>query len=266
MLTFDEAKKMTPKQLRDAFRQKQWTTPTVGLALGYTQANMAILPKEMAFEFLLFCMRNPAPCPVLEVTEVGSPILKYLADGADIRTDLPRYRVYKKGELIDEPTDICDYWRDDFVAFLIGCSLSFEEALMAASVPVRHVEKGKDVPIYITNVQCQPAGRFSGPMVVSMRPMPREKIVRAVQVTTRFRDTHGAPVHIGDPSVIGIRDLQKNDFGDPPDVYPGEIPVFWGCGCTPQAVAMSCKPEIMITHYPSHMFVSDRLAGEITVL
>jgi uncharacterized protein YcsI (UPF0317 family) len=189
-----------------------------------------------------------------------------MADGADLRTDLPRYKVFKNGELVDEPTDIEEYWRSDLVGFLIGCSLTFEAALIDAGVPVRHVENETDAYVYITNVRCVPAGRFHGPLVVSMRPMPRDKIVRAVQVTTRFRDTHGAPVHIGDPEQIGIQDLSKTDFGATPDIRPGEVPVFWGCGITPQTVAMESKPELMITHYPTHMFVCDRKDAETAVL
>jgi uncharacterized protein YcsI (UPF0317 family) len=227
------------------------------LALGYAQANLVILPKEWAYEFLLFCQRNPKPCPLLEVTEVGSPRPARLAPDADLRTDLPKYRLYRRGELEAEVREITEHWRDDFVAFLLGCSFTFEAALLAAGIPVRHIEEGCNVPMFITNIECVPAGRFHGPMVVTMRPIPQQKVVRAVQVTGRYPAVHGAPVHIGDPSAIGIDELSKPDFGDAVAIKEGEPPVFWACGVTPQAVAMKVKPDFMITHAPGHMFISD---------
>jgi uncharacterized protein YcsI (UPF0317 family) len=248
---------LKPSEARQLIREGVLTGPTAGIALGYTQANLVILPKELAYDFLLFAFRNPKPCPILDVTDVGSPEPKGVAKGADLRTDIPKYRIYKKGVLEAEVNDIRDYWRDDFVAFLLGCSFTFEKALLENDIPVRHIEEGKNVPMYITNIETRPAGIFHGYMVVSMRPIPQNLVVRAVQVTSRFPSVHGAPVHIGDPKAIGIASLDKPDFGDPVEIKAGEVPVFWACGVTPQAVAMKSKPEIMITHSPGHMFITD---------
>ncbi|WP_425060005.1 Putative hydro-lyase [Sporomusa carbonis] len=248
---------MDPKDVRNLIRQNNLVRPTAGIAQGYTQANLAILPKELAYDFLLFAQRNPKPCPILDVTEVGSPEPKMVATGADLRYDIPKYRVYKKGQLHEEVLDLEKYWTKDLVAFLLGCSFSFETALLKNQIPVRHIEENCNVPMYITNIECRPAGVFSGPIVVSMRPIPEEMVVRAVQVTSRFPAVHGAPVHIGSPSSIGIKDISKPDFGDPVTINPGEVPVFWACGVTPQAVAMKVKPDLMITHAPGHMFICD---------
>jgi Uncharacterized conserved protein len=248
---------MTPAALRQLMRKGELARPTAGMAKGYVQANLAIVPKELAYDFLLFAQRNPKPCPVLDVTDLGSAEPKLMAPGADIRYDLPKYRVYKNGELVDEVLNLEGYWRDDLIAFLLGCSFTFETALLSAGVPVRHIEAGCNVPMYITSIPCRPAGQFHGSMVVSMRPVPRDKVARTVQVTSRFPAVHGAPVHIGAPAAIGIRDLDCPDFGDRVEVRPGEVPVFWACGVTPQAVAMTTKPSIMITHAPGHMFLCD---------
>jgi uncharacterized protein YcsI (UPF0317 family) len=221
------------------------------------QANLVIVPREAAFDFLLFCQRNPKPCPLLDVTEPGSAEPRFVAPGADLRTDVPRYCVYVNGELTDEPTSLSEWWRDDLVAFLLGCSFTFENALIAAGVPVRHIEMGRNVPMYRTNIACRLAGRFHGPMVVSMRPMTPAQAVTATRVCSRFPRAHGTPIHFGDPSAIGIRDLDRPDFGDAVEVRSGEVPVFWACGVTPQAVAMAVKPPLLITHKPGHMFVTD---------
>jgi uncharacterized protein YcsI (UPF0317 family) len=242
---------------RDAIRRGQWTGPTAGLAPGYTQANLVMLPEADAFDFLRFCVRNPKPCPVLEVTDPGSPEPAATAPGADLRTDVPRYRVYRDGEPGDEPADVRDEWRDDLVAFLIGCSFTFERALLAEGLPVRHIEQGVNVPMYRTRRDCHPAGRFAGPLVVSMRPMTPEQAIRATQITSRYPTVHGAPVHVGHPEELGIADLAKPDYGEPVEIRHGEIPVFWACGVTPQAVAAAIRPELMITHAPGHMFVTD---------
>jgi uncharacterized protein YcsI (UPF0317 family) len=243
--------------VRAACRAGTLTKPTPGLALGYVQANLVILPRDWAFDFLLFCQRNPKPCPLLDVTEPGDPEPRAVAHGADLRTDLPAYRVWVNGELVAEPTDVTRYWRADLVSFVIGCSFTFENALLAAGVPVRHIEQGVNVPMYRTNIPCRPAGRFSGPMVVSMRPLTPPQTVRATQVCSRLPRAHGAPVHFGDPSAIGIRDITKPDFGDPVTTKTGEQPVFWACGVTPQAVLMQARPPFAITHKPGHMFVTD---------
>src|SRR5262249_34544817 len=238
-------------------RSGDLASPTAGLALGYVQANLVVVPRELAFDFLLFCQRNPKPCPLLDVTEPGSAEPKLVAPGAHLRTDLPRYRVYQHGALVDEPTDLFRWWRDDLVAFLLGCSFTFENALLQAGVPLRHLEKGCNVPMYRTNRACRPAGIFHGPMVVSMRPLLPAQAIKGVEVCSRFPRAHGAPVHLGDSSAIGIRDLGKPDFGDPVEMRAEEIPVFWACGVTPQAVAMAVKPPLFITHKPGHMFVTD---------
>jgi uncharacterized protein YcsI (UPF0317 family) len=227
------------------------------------QANLVILPQSLAFEFLLFCQRNPKPCPLLEVTDPGSPEPRELAPGADLRTDLPRYRVYQRGELVGEPNDIRRSWRDDLVAFLLGCSFGFEDAMQRAGLPVRHIEEGRNVPMYRTTIATKPAGVFRGPTVVSMRPLTPQQAIRAVEITSRFSKAHGAPIHIGDPGAIGIRDVTKPDFGDAVTIHPGEIPVFWACGVTPQAVLMEVRPELAITHSPGCMFVSDVRAEEV---
>jgi uncharacterized protein YcsI (UPF0317 family) len=216
-----------------------------------------VLSRELAYDFLLFAQRNPKPCPVLEVTDTGSPHPRLSATGADLRTDLPGYRVYRNGMLTGEVTDLLGVWTPDLVAFLLGCSFSFESALRRAGVPVRHLEEGKNVSMFITAVPCTPAGAFSGPLVVTMRPIPATLVPKAIQVSGRFPAVHGAPVHVGDPAAIGIRDLGKPDFGDAVTIHAGEVPVFWACGVTPQAVAMQTKPPLMITHAPGHMFVTD---------
>lgn len=243
--------------VRAACRAGTWTAPTPGLARGYVQANLVILPKDWAFDFLLFCQRNPKPCPLLDVTEPGDPEPRGVAPGADLRTDLPAYRVWRDGKLVEEPREVREHWRDDLVGFLIGCSFTFENALQAADVPVRHIEQNRNVPMYRTTIACRPAGRFRGPMVVSMRPMTASQAVKATQVCSRFGRAHGVPIHLGDPAGIGIADVSRPDFGEAVDVRPGETPVFWACGVTPQAAVMEAKPPFAITHSPGHMFVTD---------
>lgn len=249
----------TGLEVRNACRDGAWNQPTCGLAPGYVQANLVILPADWAFDFLLFCQRNPKPCPLIEVTAPGAWTPELSAPSADLRSDLPQYRVWKQGELVDEPTDIRHLWRDDFVSFLIGCSFTFEAALVRAGLPVRHQELGCNVPMYQTNIQCVPAGRFSGPLVVSMRPYSPADAIRATLVSAGFAGSHGAPVHLGFPEAIGIHDLQRPDFGDPVPVHWGELPVFWACGVTPQAALMAAKPPLAITHSPGKMFVTDRV-------
>jgi uncharacterized protein YcsI (UPF0317 family) len=239
---------MTPAEVRT-----RTTGPTAGLAPGYTQANLIAVPRDWAYDTLLFAQRNPKPCPVLDVTDPGSPRTT-LAPDADLRTDVPRYRIWRDGDLVDEPTDATGYWREDLVAFLIGCSFTFESALAAAGVPLRH---GRNVAMYVTSRQCRPAGRLHGPMVVSLRMIPAEHVDTAVRVTALMPAVHGAPVHTGDPAALGITDLASPDFGDPPVAEPGDVPVFWACGVTPQAVLMASRPPFAITHAPGHMFVTD---------
>jgi uncharacterized protein YcsI (UPF0317 family) len=254
-LTHDEH--VRPEALRAAIRRGTWTGPTAGLAPGHAQANLVVLPHADALDFLRFCVHNPRPCPVLEVTEPGSAEPVHTAPGADLRTDLPRYRVYRDGDLADETADVLDHWRGDLVAFLLGCSFTFERALLAEGLPVRHIEQRVNVPMYRTSIACRPSGRFAGPLVVSMRPMLPAQAIRATQVTARFVRAHGAPVHVGDPAGIGIDDIDRPDYGDAVEIRDGEVPVFWACGVTPQAAAAESRPALMITHAPGHMFVTD---------
>ncbi len=246
-----------PALLRRRCRAGLFDGLTAGHAVGYAQANLVMLPREAAYDFLVFCQRNPKPCPLLDVTDPGDPEPRGIAPGADVRHDLPRYRVFRDGELVDEPTDVGGLWRDDMVAFLIGCSFTFEEAMAAAGLPLRHLEEGSNVPMYRTDRACAPAGRFEGPLVVSMRPMTPAQAEEAVRVTAPYHRTHGAPVHVGDPAGLGIARLDRPDWGDPVSLRAGEVPVFWACGVTPQAAMINARPEIAVTHAPGHMFVSD---------
>jgi len=246
-----------PREIRRDIRNGKLTCITAGLGAGHVQANLAVLPRDCAYDFLLFCQRNPRPCPLLEVTDAGSTEPVGVAPGADLRTDLPRYRIYKHGELADEVTDATPYWRDDLVAFLLGCSFTFEWALLEAGIHLWHVEHGKNVAMWRTSIPCRPAGVFHGPVVVSMRPIASADLSKAVTASARFPGAHGAPIHIGDPAAIGIRDLARPDWGDAQEFRPGDVPVFWACGVTPQAVALASKPAFMITHSPGHMFITD---------
>ncbi len=247
-------------------RNGDFAKPTSGLCEGYIQANLVILPKELAFDFLLFCQRNPKSCPLIDVTDVGSYVPKMSAPQADLRTDLPKYRVYQNGEVIDEPTDIIEYWTEDMVGFLIGCSFTFEEALIKNGIPMRHNEENVNVPMYITTIETASAGKFAGPTVVSMRPIKERDVIRAVQVTSRFPSVHGAPIQIGNPEAIGILNVNQPDFGEAVTIKEGEVPVFWACGVTPQAIAMHMKPTLMITHAPGHMFITDLKSEQISVI
>ena len=249
--------KMSPAEIRKLVRDGVITGPTAGMSAGYAQANLVILPKEDAYDFLLFTQRNPKSCPILEVSDAGSRNLPFIADGCDIATDIPKYRVYEHGVLTGEYSDVSAFWRDDLVSFLIGCSFSFESELLDAGIEVRHITQNCNVPMYITNIDTVPAGRFSGKMVVSMRPIPHDQVVRAVTVTAAMPKVHGSPIHIGDPAAIGIKDIMKPDFGDAVEIKEGEVPVFWPCGVTPQSVVMNVKPPFVITHSPGHMLVTD---------
>ncbi len=247
----------SPAEVRRLIRTGEITGPTAGMCAGYAQANLVILPRDLAYDFLLFAQRNPKPCPILEVSDAGSRALNIIARDCDIARDFPKYRVYDKGVLRGEYTDVSEFWQDDFVSFLIGCSFSFEAELLEAGLPVRHIEEGCNVPMFVTNIACEPAGVFSGNMVVSMRPMLPEQAIQAALITGAMPRVHGAPVHIGDPAAIGIADVNKPDFGDAVTMREGEIPVFWPCGVTPQAVVMNSKPDIVITHAPGHMLITD---------
>jgi uncharacterized protein YcsI (UPF0317 family) len=259
-----EPAQLSPKEMREMIRAGAWQGPTAGCCREFAQANLVVVTKALADDFLLFCRRNPKPCPLLEVTDPGDPEPRILAPGADLRTDLPRYRVYRYGELEGEVPDLLSIWRDDLAGFLLGCSFTFEWALQEAGIPSRHIEEGVNVPMYITDRACEPAGVFAGPLVVSMRPILSHLVSQAVEVTARFPLAHGEPVHTCDPNALGIADLGRPDFGDPVSIRPDEIPVFWACGVTPQAVAMRAKPELMITHAPGHMLVTDRRHEELS--
>ena len=252
--TADERRALAPKEARELFRAGL-RVPTSGWCAGWTQANLIAVPAALAYDVLLFAQRNPQACPVLDVGEVGE-VSTPLFQG-DLRTDLPAYRIYERGEMVAEVPDATSHWREDLVAFLIGCSFTFERALLDAGVPVRHIESGTNVPMYRTSVPTRRAGSLGGPLVVSMRPVPPGLVSTAVRVTSRYPSVHGAPVHVGDPLALGITDLAAPDFGDPVEVRDGETPVFWACGVTPQAAVMASRPDYAIGHAPGHMAVTD---------
>lgn len=248
---------MHPQEVKKLIREGKIDFQTSGMCAGYAQANLCILPKDYAFDFLLFCMRNPKPCPILEVGDVGSREFKAMAREGDVCTDFPKYRIWKNGVLEKEVTDISEYWQDDFVYFLIGCSFSFESEMLEADIPVRHIEENVNVPMFNTNIELASAGAFQGNMVVSMRPIPNDLVVKAVEVTAAMPKVHGAPIQIGNPEAIGILDVNHPDYGDSVTINEGEVPVFWPCGVTPQNAVMQTKPPIAITHAPGHMFITD---------
>ncbi|MDO4344302.1 MAG: putative hydro-lyase [Eubacteriales bacterium] len=250
----------SPGRVRALIREGKIDYPTTGMCSGYAQANLVMLPKDLAWDFLLFCQRNPRSCPLLEVSDAGSYTFPVFGAGCDIRTDVPRYRVYENGVLTGEYTDVTAIAQDcgyELVSFLIGCSFSFESELIEAGIPVRQIEEGVNVPMYNTNIPCAGAGVFSGNMVVSMRPIPHRLVPSAVTVTAAMPRVHGAPIQIGYPEAIGITDLSHPDYGDMVTIKEGEVPVFWPCGVTPQAVVMNSKPVFAITHAPGHMFITD---------
>ncbi len=250
-------------QVRHQIRQGVWHSHTSGLASDHVQGNVVILPEALANDFLRFCQRNPKPCPLLAVSEPGQALLPDLGADIDIRTDLPRYRVWRDGAVVDEPTDISALWQGDLVTFVLGCSFSFEQALLEAGLPLRHIEQGKNVAMYRTSIPTRAAGVFHGPMVVSMRPMKAAAVIRAIQVTSRFPNVHGAPVHLGNPALIGIAHLDRPDYGDAVEVLEDEIPVFWACGVTPQAALVQARPPFCITHAPGAMLITDLLNQQL---
>jgi len=255
-----------PAALRAAIRSGNYRAPTSGLAPGYVQANIVIVPAQYAADFLTFCTRNPKPCPLLETSPApGSPQLPRLG-AIDIRTDVGRYRVFHDGVCTGETDDITPLWRDDLVTFALGCSFSFEEALMADGLEVRNISEGRNVPMYRTAINCVPAGPFHGQLVVSMRPYRPADAIRAIQICTRFPAVHGAPVHFGDPGQIGISAIDKPDFGDAVSIHPGEVPVFWACGVTPQVALERAQLPMAITHSPGHMLVSDLRNSHLAIL
>ncbi|MFD2831475.1 putative hydro-lyase [Corticicoccus populi] len=247
---------MEAKEIRERIRMKVHTGPTSGISGDKVQANLVVLPKKYAFDFLLFAVRNKKPVPVIEVIESGEYV-STLAEGSDIRTDIPKYHVYKNGEFSEETDDVSEIWQEDFVTFLIGCSFTFEQAVLDAGIPIKHIDQGRNVAMYKTNIETVPAGIFNGSTVVSMRPFPKDKVEQVIRITEEFPDMHGGPVHAGAPSEIGIDDISKPDYGEFTEYNEDEVPVFWACGVTPQNVILNAKPEIVITHAPGYMFITD---------
>ena len=255
---------MSPAEVRAAIRKGEVDFPTAGMSRGYAQANLIILPPEYAADFEEFAKLNPFPCPVLEIIKGEQPLTHAMGEGGNICTDIPRYRIYRDGVWDGKTlTDVSEYWKEGYVGFLIGCSFSFEEALMAAGIEVRHIATGRNVPMYKTNIQTVKAGPFEGPMVCSMRPMTPENAQKAYDITVKMPNVHGAPVHMGDAAEVGVADVMKPDYGEAVDIYEGEIPVFWPCGVTPQAAVENAKPPIAITHAPGHMFITDIINSEL---
>jgi uncharacterized protein YcsI (UPF0317 family) len=264
-LAIERSETNPARQTRLSIRAGEITGHTGGVAPGYVQGNLCILPADYAEEFASYCQRNPKPCPLLASSAPGDPTLPTLAPDLDIRTDVPRYKVFRDGELVDEPTEISDLWRDDLVSFVLGCSFSFEQALIEDGVRLHHLETGASVAMYLSNIDTVPAGRFNGKMVVSMRPFSPADAIRAVQITTRFPSVHGAPVHIGLPELIGIEDLERPYDGPAPNMPADEIPVFWACGVTPQVAVAEARPPLCITHYPGSMVVTDLLNARLAI-
>ncbi len=255
-----------PASARAAIRRGAWRGHTAGMAPGHVQGNLMVLPRKWADAFRQFCRSNPVPCPLIGMTEPGSPYVPELGPDVDLRTDVPRYRVWRDGRLSHECEDISDLWQDDFVGFVLGCSLSFEHALQDAGIAVRHVDEGKVVPMYRTNIATTPSGPFSGPVVVSMRPYLPELASEVCRICEVLPSAHGAPIHIGDPSAIGILDVNVPDEGEPTAILPGEVPMFWGCGVTPQAAAMQARLPLCITHAPGYMLVGDPKIEHVKLL
>ncbi|SPD91530.1 hypothetical protein LES9216_00657 [Leuconostoc suionicum] len=256
---------MTPTEFRKKVRDNEYQKPTAGMCPGYAQTNLIVLPWEDAYDFLLFAQRNPKPIPILEVTEVGSRELQTLGNDIDVATDFPKYRIYRNGKMVDEYLSVVDFWREDLVSFLIGCSFSFEDLLVDAGIEIRHITEKANVPMFNTNIPLKQAGKFSGNMVVSMRPIKSSQIATAVNVTNRLPGVHGAPIQIGNPAEIGIYDLTDPDYGDAVTINENEIPVFWACGVTPQAAVMASKPKFAITHSPGHMLITNISNKDLSV-
>ena len=255
-----------PHQARELIRAGNYCGYTAGAANQYVQGNLVILPTEYAVEFAAFCNRNPKPCPLIGMSTPGDPFFNSTLGDLDVRTDLPKYRVFRHGELIDEPTDINSYWRSDLVAFVLGCSLSFELPLLEAGFHLPHIEQGTIVPMYITDRECKPAGRFFGPMVVSMRSFPKDQADEVVRITSKFPSVHGAPIHVGDPGAIGIQNLYQPNWGESPAPLPADhVPMFWACGVTPQVVIQKAKPSLCITHSPGCMLITDLLNKDLAI-
>jgi len=254
----DQLRDATPHDVRAAIREGRWTGPTVGMARGYIQSNMAIVPERYAFDFLRFCLRNPKPCPLVEVLDPGDPVPHQSAPDGDVRTDLSRYRVFRDGKLAEEVDNLRSLWRKDHVTFLMGCSLSFDQAMLEGGIDLRHLQtNGGRIAVYESGIACNPAGVFHGNMVVSMRPIPKALLVRAIEITAQYPIAHGSPVHVGDGAEIGISDMTNIHSGKINELGPDDVPVFWACGVTPQSIAAASGIPEMITHATGHMFLTD---------
>ncbi|WP_435140943.1 putative hydro-lyase [Pseudopelagicola sp. nBUS_19] len=247
----------TASEVRTAIRDGFYKGHTAGLATGKLQCNLAILPEQFALDFLRFCQRNPKPCPIVGVSDTGNPELPTLGTDIDIRTDVSKYRVFREGQFSEEVTNISDHWADDLVTVALGCSFTFENALLRNNIPVRHIETGRNVPMFRSNISLIPAGNFSGQMVVTMRPIPEHQVAQATEISGRFPQAHGAPIAVGDPSQIGIANLMQPDWGEAVEIKTGEVPVYWACGVTPQNVLLDAGLPICITHSPGHMLIAD---------
>ncbi len=254
---FEKLRHLSVTDARDIFRANRYAGHTAGIGLGRVQGNLAIVPASHALDFARYCQRNPKPCPMVGVSDTGDPMMRTLGADIDIRTDLPLYNHYENGDFVRQHRDIKDIWRDDLVAFVIGCSFSFEEAMIADGIRLRHIEEDTTVSMYRTNIPTVPSGPFAGPMVVSMRPLRREDAMRAMEISARFPHAHGRPVHFGDPATIGIPEIRQPDWGDPTEIRPGEIPVFWACGVTSQVAVRTAKLPLCITHAPGRMLITD---------
>ena len=250
-------KNLNPAKARDLIRSNNWKSSTAGISLGFAQANFICLPKKFSFEFITFCQRNSIACPILEIIEPGQTSPSLVAKKSDLRTDLPKYLIYKRGELIDEVTDIMSFWNDDLVSILLGCSFTVDNSLLKAGIPIRHIEQGSSDSMYITNIECHRSGSFYGKLIVSMRPIPKSLVKKAVNISSQYILAHGEPIQIGSPKAIGIKDISKPDYGDPVPVNDGEIPVFWACGVTSQLAVLKANVEFFICHKPGHMFITD---------
>ncbi|WP_122034617.1 putative hydro-lyase [Aliivibrio sp. EL58] len=259
-------KDLSLKKLREKIRNNEFTGATSGYASGYLQANLVILPALWAADFLLFCQKNPVACPLIDVTQAGERYLSSIGADIDLSTDVPEYHVFYEGNFETSVSDLTELWQDDLVTFVLGCSFSFEEALIQSGLSIRNIDEGKNVSMYDTNIPCEPAGKFNGSFVVSMRPFTPKDAIRAIQITTRFPKSHGAPVHFGDPDSIGISDIANPNYGDAVQINSGEVPVFWACGVTPQNVIRQSRPPFCITHAPGKMLITDRLSSEFAVL
>ncbi|MRU15416.1 putative hydro-lyase [Roseovarius sp. A21] len=256
-VTYLDLKNANVARVRAAIRSGDYTGHTAGLGAGYLQANVVIMPEAYALDFMRFCQRNPKPCPLTGVSDTGVPMMQTMGQDIDIRRDVPAYSIYRDGVLNGSATDISDLWQDDMVAFALGCSFTFEHAVQTAGIPLWHIQNDTTVPMFRTSVQTVPAGRFDGPMVVSMRAIPQGRIDEVTEISRRYPLAHGSPLHVGDPGKIGIADVTQPDWGDPAPIGPGEVPVFWACGVTPQVAIEQAQLPLCITHKPGHMLITD---------